>query len=128
MSTKKFLLFSGLLLVILSILGYVGVLGPTPAKSIFSSNWYFDATKNLTQIIIGVISIIVAFMFPKNWQKLYIATIGFIAVLVGLYGGLVGTSFLGAQLQHPADTVFHLAFGAVALFIAYRDDMRMAKQ
>lgn len=50
-----------------------------------------------------------------------------VAILVGLYRLLAGTSLLGASLENPADTVLHLAVGAWALYAVFGAGKTAAK-
>lgn len=118
MNPKQFLTIGGAVLVLVAILGFVGVIGPTAEKSIFSSNWWFDNGENWAHLVLGVVGLIAAFAFPASLQKPLVLLLGVVGVLVGLYSLVYPGNFLGANLENPADTVLHLAVGAWALFAA----------
>lgn len=120
MEPKQFLTWGGIILVLVGILGFAGVIGPTGDKSIFGEGWYFDNGENWAHLIFGIVALIAAFVIPASAQKPLVMILGIIGVLIGLYSlfGPVteGSSFLGAQLQNPADTLLHLVVGVWALW------------
>ena len=120
MNPKQFLQIGGAVLVLVAVLGFVGVIGPTPERSIFGSAWYFDDGENWAHLILGIVGLIAAFVFPGNIQKPLVMLLGVVGILVGLYSliGPVteGKKLLGANLENPADTILHLAVGAWALW------------
>lgn len=116
MNPKQFLLVGGIALLVLGVGGFAGVLGPTPAQSIFGAMWYFDNAENLAHTVLGVAGLAALFIFPALLQKYLVALLGVLGVAVGLYS-LVGSSMLlGANLENPADTILHLVVGAWALY------------
>ncbi len=118
MNPKNFLQIGGAVLVLVAILGFVGVLGPTPEQSVFGSTWWFDGGENWAHLVLGVVGLLAAFVFPANYQKLLVRILGWVGVLVGLYSLVISNSFLGANLENPLDTLLHLAVGAWALLSA----------
>ncbi len=118
LSPQGFLKVGGSVLVLVAVLGFVGVIGPT-TSSLFGSYWYFDNAENWAHLVLGVVGLIAAFKFPAAFNKTLVLILGIFGVLVGLYSlfGLVpeGTTFLGAGLENPADTLLHLVVGAWAL-------------
>ncbi|MBI3626444.1 hypothetical protein HY224_00145, partial [Candidatus Uhrbacteria bacterium] len=62
----------------------------------------------------GVVALIVAFAAPMSVQKPVTMIVGVVALLVGLYS-IFKPSFLGANLENPADTLLHLVIGVWAL-------------
>lgn len=116
MNPKQFLTIGGIVLVLVAILGFVGVIGPTPDKSIFGMHWWFDNGENWAHLILGVVGLIAAFSFPANLQKYLALLLGVVGILVGLYSLFISQSFLGANLENPADSLLHLAVGAWALW------------
>ncbi|OGE87722.1 MAG: hypothetical protein A3J07_03345 [Candidatus Doudnabacteria bacterium RIFCSPLOWO2_02_FULL_49_13] len=115
MNSKQFLVIGGLILVLLGVLGFVGVIGPTADKSIFGSNWWFDNGENWAHLVLGVVGLLAAFTFPAASQKVLVMVLGVVGILVGLYS-IFNQSFLGANLENPADTILHLAVGVWALY------------
>ncbi len=118
MNPKNFLLVGGIVLVLVAILGFVGVIGPTASRSIFGSAWWFDSGENWAHLLIGIIAVILSFAAPLSLQKPVVMIVGVIALLVGLYSLFIGSGFLGAHLERVADTILHLVLGLWALMSA----------
>lgn len=116
---KQFLLIGGAVLVLVGILGFVGVIGPTADDSIFGDPWWFDNGENWAHTIIGAVGIVAAFAFPAGAQRGLVLLLGVVGVLVGVYS-IFTEEFLGSNLENPADTLLHLAVGAWALLASWR--------
>lgn len=125
MNPKQFLLIGGVVLVLVGILGMVGVIGPTADKSIFNKmglDWWFDPGENWAHLILGVVGLIAAFALPGGLQRPLVMLLGGVGLLVGLYSAFISTSFLGANLENPADTLLHLLVGAWALAASWKKE------
>ena len=120
MNPKQFLLVGGAVLVLVGILGLVGVIGPTPDKSIFGATWWFDSAENWAHLVLGIVGVLAAFVLPASLQKSLVLLLGIVGVLVGLYSLVIGAQFLGANLENPADTILHIVVGAWALWAGTR--------
>ena len=120
MNPKQFLLLGGIVLVLVGVLGFIGVIGPTSERSLFGSAWWFDMAENWAHLIIGIVGIAGVFILPAGLQKVVVLLLGVVGLVVGIYSGVVSTSLLGANLENPADTVLHIAVGAWALFAALK--------
>ena len=118
MNPKQFLTVGGAVLLLVGILGYIGVIGPTADKSLFGTFWYFDNAENLAHTVIGIVGLAAAFIFQANLQKMLVMLLGILGVVVGFYSLVLGSMLLGANLENPADTVLHLIVGAWALYAA----------
>lgn len=116
MNPKQFLQIGGVVLVVVGILGFVGVIGPTAAKSIFGSRWWFDTNENWAHLVIGIVALAASYGLGASLQKNLTLLVGIVGVFVGLYSAFVSTAFLGANLENPADTLLHLVVGAWALW------------
>ena len=121
MNPKLFLLIGGAVLLLVGILGFIGVIGPTPDKSLFGQMWWFDNAENIAHLVLGVAGLAAAFIFPSVWQKYLVLLLGVVGVAVGLYSLAVGTMLLGANLENPSDTILHLVVGAWALLAAFME-------
>jgi hypothetical protein len=119
MNPRQFLIVGGAVLLVVGILGFVGVIGPTADDSIFGDPWWFDNGENWAHTVLGVVGIIAGFAFPAGAQRGLVLLLGVIGVLVGLYS-IFEQRFLGSNLENPADTLLHLAVGAWALFASWR--------
>ena len=116
MNPKQFLLIGGLVLVVVGILGFIGVLGPTAEDSIFGDPWWFDNGENWAHLVIGVVGVLAAYTIGAGSQRGLVMLLGIVGVLIGLYSLLVSEAFLGANLENPADSILHLVVGAWALY------------
>lgn len=119
LNPKQFLLVGGAVLVLVGVLGYVGVIGPTESQSIFRSFWWFDNAENLAHTLLGVVGLAAAFVLPAIYQKYLVMLLGVVGLLVAAYN-LVSPMLLGAHLESPADLLLHLVVGAWALYAATR--------
>jgi len=122
MNPKQFLIWGGVVLVLVAILGAAGIIGPTAEASIFGAPWWFDVYENWVHGILGIVALIAAFALPASLQKPLVVVVGVLALLFMLYSGFVSEDFYGAMLQNPADTVLHLVVGVWALWAAFRTE------
>lgn len=119
MNPKQFLQVGGAVLLVVGILGYLGVIGPTPSQSIFGDFWYFDNAENLAHTLLGLAGLGAAFVLPAAMQRMLVILLGALGLVVGLYSLALSQMLLGANLENPADTILHLAVGAWALYAAF---------
>jgi len=125
MNPKQFLQIGGAVLVLVGILGFTGVIGPTASDSIFGDFWWFDNAENWAHLVLGIVALGASFALGARSQKPLVLVVGVVAVLVALYG-FVNPMLLGANLENPADTVLHLVVGAWALWAGMkREEMMM---
>ena len=122
---KGFLQIGGAVLVLVAVLGFVGIIGPTVDKSLFGALWWFDSYENYAHLVLGVVGLLASFMLPGAAQKVLVILLGVVAVLVGLYN-ITSTSLLGANLESPADLILHLVVGAWALAAGMKRSMPAA--
>lgn len=115
MNPKQFLLLAGVVLVIVGILGFVGVIGPTSDSSVFGNAWWFDNLENWAHLVIGVVGLLASFVLPSGIQKPLVVLLGVVVILVGVYS-IFNQNLFGANLENPADTILHIAVGAWGLF------------
>lgn len=120
MNPKQFLIIGGIVLVVVGILGFIGIIGPTADKSIFHSAWWFDNGENWAHLILGAVGLIAAFVLPAAAQKYLVLLLGVVGVLIGLYSMFISQSFLGSNLENPADSILHLVVGIWALIAGTR--------
>jgi hypothetical protein len=116
MNPKQFLLIGGVVLILIAILGFAHVIGPTADDSIFGPNWWFDNGENWAHLVLGIVAIIAAFAIPAKMQKPLVVLLGIVGIVVGLWSLVIGPEFLGANLENPADTVLHVVVGIWALW------------
>lgn len=115
---KGFLQIGGVVLLLVGVLGFVGVIGPTPGQSIFGSFWWFDNPENIAHTVLGVAGLLAAFVLSRDLQRYLVILLGVVGVLVGLYN-FVSPALLGANLESPADLLLHLVVGAWALYASF---------
>lgn len=118
MNSRQFLLIGGIILVVVGLLGFAGILGPTAERSIFGSMWWFDNAENVAHLVLGVVALLLL-AAPASLQRPVVIVVGALAVLVGLYN-FASDQLLGANLENPADMVLHLVVGIWALFAGLR--------
>jgi hypothetical protein len=114
LTPKQFLIIGGPVLILVGVLGFVGVIGPTVDKSIFGSTWWFDNGENWAHVVLGVVGLAAAFLLPANLQRPLVMVLGVVGVLTGIYSVFM-PKLLGANLENPTDTILHIAVGAWAL-------------
>ena len=119
LSPQGFLKVGGAVLVLVAVLGFVGIIGPT-TNSLFGSFWYFDNAENWAHLVLGVVGLVAAFVFPAYLNKLIVMLLGVVGFLVGLYSLFGGMDLLGAGLENPADTILHVVVGAWALVVGFK--------
>jgi hypothetical protein len=117
MNPKQFLILGGIILVLLGVLGFYGVIGPTPDKSIFGATWWFDNGENWAHLILGVVALVAAYALPASSHKMLVTLVGLLALFFGLYN-FFSTDFMGTSLESPADLILHLGVGIWALLAA----------
>lgn len=117
---KQFLLIGGIILVLVGVLGFVGVLGPTPDASIFGAAWWFDNAENWAHLVLGIVALVLAYVTGPSIQRPIVMLLGIVGVLVGLYSFLGYSMFLGANLENPLDSILHLVVGIWALWASWR--------
>ena len=123
MNPKQFLMIGGGVLILVGVLGIAGIIGPTPSSSIFGPAWWFDTPENWAHLLLGIVGVIAAFVFPAALQKPLVILLGVVGLFFAFYSAFVSTSFLAANLENPADTVLHLAVGAWALWAGMQKQM-----
>lgn len=120
MNPKQFLLIGGIILVLVAILGFIKVIGPTSDQSIFGYAWWFDNAENWAHLVLGVVALLAAYVLGANLQRPLVMILGIVGVLVGLYSLFGYKMFLGANLENPLDSILHLAVGAWALAASWK--------
>lgn len=119
MNATQFLQIGGAILIIVGILGFLGVIGPTPGDSIFGENWFFNNIENFAHLILGIVAIVASYSIGSLAQKWLVAIVGIAGILVGIYG-LFSFELLGAHLENPMDTILHIGIGVWALWAAMK--------
>lgn len=110
-TSRNFLIAVGYILIILGILGFIRVLGPSPDKSIFGSFFWMDSRLNLLFIVTGVISFFTAYVFADTMINFLAFGIGTVAFFVGLYGLLWASRIFTLPLAGPIGNLIILIIG-----------------
>jgi hypothetical protein len=116
-SPKGFLRIAGVIFILLGFLGFIGILGDSPSRSIFGSSWWFTNAESLTLFAAGVISLFISSFLPPLWQRYIVILVGIFSVIMGLYV-FSGADFFWMDLQ-TLDSAFYLVFGLWALYAVY---------
>lgn len=120
MNPKQFLQWGGTVLVLVGVLGYIGVIGPTPQQSIFGATWWFDNAENLAHFVLGVVGVAASFTLSSQMQKYLVLLLGVVGLGVALYNVAGEVMLLGANLESPADLLLHTVVGAWALWASLK--------
>ena len=127
MNPKQFLVVGGLVLVLVAVLGFFGVIGPTAEQSLFGEKWVFTNPENWAHLVLGVVALVAAYVIPAEAQKWLVVLVGVLGLVVAVWGyvlrDVASPNFLGgSNLENVADNVLHLVVGVWALLAS------MAKQ
>ena len=129
-SPKGFLQVGGAVLVLVAVLGYIGIIGPT-ADSLFGPLWYFDNAENVAHLVLGVVALGLVFtgIGGADLQKWVTIAVGAFAIFVTLWSLMgpipEGSNLWTAQLQNPADTLLHTLVGVWGLIAGLKKGSSM---
>lgn len=115
MNPKQFLQVGGVVLLVVGLLGFFGLIGPTANDSVFGGSWWFDNGENWAHLLLGVVAILASFALPMMYQKPLVMLVGLLGLFFAVYN-IFNTMFLGSSLESPADLVLHLVVGVWALW------------
>ena len=102
---------------LVGLLGFIGVIGPSSDASIFGSAWWFDNGENWAHLILGIVALAFAYgVKSESAQKNIVILVGVLALIATVSGFLLGSNFLGANLENPLDNILHLVIGVWALW------------
>ncbi len=119
MNPKNFLMYGGILLLVLWVLGLMGVLGPTADQSMLGDTLYFDGPQNWIHLLFGVLALVGAFALNAAMRRNLTLLFAIIALAFALYGLFTDGLLFGAHLETPVDDLVHLVLAAWA-FWAWR--------
>lgn len=114
MNSKTFLQWGGGLLLLLTVLGYMGVLGPTPDRSLFGESLWFDGPQNMIHLVLGVLALAGAYVLSADMRRNLTLVFAVVALIFALYGFFSDGLLFGANLETPLDDIIHLVFAAWA--------------
>jgi len=106
--------------VLVGVLGFFGVIGPTSDASIFGEAWWFDNAENWAHTVLGVVALIAAVALKSaSAQKNLVMLVGILGIFFAVYN-VFSTTFMRANLENPLDLILHLVVGVWALWAAMR--------
>lgn len=119
LTPKGFLTVGGVVLVLVGVLGFIGVIGPTSQQSVFGELWWFDNAENVAHTVLGVVALLAAYLLKDaGLQRMLVWLVAVIALLVAAYNLMGSVNLLGADLQSPMDLILHLVVGVWAVLAA----------
>ena len=75
-------MLGGVVLVLIAVLGYMGIIGPTASQSLFGDMWYFTDLENVAHILFGVVALAAYFLLKDAMlRKWLVALVGVVAVV-----------------------------------------------
>ncbi|TSC91978.1 MAG: hypothetical protein CEN90_93 [Parcubacteria group bacterium Licking1014_17] len=116
MNPKKFLLTGGTIFILLAILGFVGVVGPTAKSSILGNAWWFSSGANWIHLIAGLIMLAAAIAFTSRTLVIVIGVSALALAIVSLFKD----NFLGISLE-GMDTLFYFLI-AIWAYLSKKED------
>jgi len=123
MNPKQFLLWGGVILVVLGLAGLF-FLGPDAQSSLLGEFFWLDNTENLAHLLFGVVAL-AAYYFVKEplqikWLTMAVGVVAIIVALLGFInaGGVVPNTAV-TNLENPADNILHLVVGIWAIGVNF---------
>jgi len=115
MHPKTFLMWSGIILVVLSIVGFLGL-------NLGERVLWFDAYENWVHLILGIVAILASYQLGASAQQTLVWIVAVVALVVGIWGFFVSgrpvPNFFGANLENPIDNLLHVAVGVWGVLAA----------
>lgn len=113
MNTKQFLMWSGLALLTLGVLGFVW-----PGQQLYPI-FYLDQNENWAHLFIGLTALSAAYWLKDaNLQKWLVFLVGVLGLYFGVWGFVVANkpepNYYGIVNLEMLDNLVHLAFGVWA--------------
>jgi phosphoglycerol transferase MdoB-like AlkP superfamily enzyme len=125
LNPRGFLLAGGIILVLVAVLGYMGLIGPTPEQSLFGSLWYFTDLENLAHLVFGVVALAAYYLLKDEmltkWLVILVGVVAALAVVIGfMVGGNASPNAtlagIPGNLENPMDTVLHIVVAVWAFY------------
>lgn len=116
MRNRKFLLIAGFGLILAGILAFIGVFGPQASDSVFGSTWWVDGAERWTFLVAGFIAVLAGSDLPNHTRRFICLLIGLLALQMSFYSVVVGSNFIGINLEEPADSIFYFVIGVLAIY------------
>src|SRR5438552_1898629 len=98
MKPRGFLSTGGVVLLLLGVLGFVGIIGPTQGQSMFGSFWWFDNYENIAHSVLGIVALLAAARIKDDEMvRNLVLLVGALALVAGVYN-FSSNNLLGANL------------------------------
>lgn len=122
MNSKQFLMWGGVTLLALGVIGFI-------APNLLDKTLYFDSAENYAHTILGIVAIAAAYVLTASTQRTLVGIVGIVALFFGIWGfvvsGRAAPNFYGVTNLEFLDNIVHLVV-AVWAYLAMRGDKRMA--
>ncbi len=115
MKLKTVLIVTGIFFILLGILGFVRVLGPTSQESIFGELWWLDKTENWSHLVVGLVSVIFGLFAQDSGKKIWGWLYGILLVVVSIYS-IITSHLLKVNLEVPVEEVLYFTIGDIVLW------------
>lgn len=125
LNPKGFLMAGGVILVLVAVLGYLGLIGPTPEQSLFGSMWYFTDLENLVHLLFGIVALAAFYLLKDEmltkWLVILVGVVAALAVVVGFMVGAspfpnVALAGIPGNLENPMDIILHVVVAVWAFY------------
>jgi uncharacterized membrane protein HdeD (DUF308 family) len=122
-SPKGFLQVGGVVLLLVGLLGFFGIIGPTPEQSVFGDAWWFDNGENIAHTVLGVVALLAAYLLKSaDAQRWLVMLVGILGLLFGVLNFFLpadAPNFYGvANLESPLDMALHFVIGIWGVWAA----------
>lgn len=122
MNSKQFLMWGGVVLLALGVIGFI-------APDLLGKTLYFDSAENYAHTILGIVAIAAAYVLTASTQRTLVGIVGIVTLFFGIWGFVVGgraaPNFYGVTNLEFLDNIVHLVI-AVWAYLAMRGDKSMA--
>lgn len=103
--------------------GVLGIFGPTPEQSVLGKFFWTNQVENRGHFFFGLMFLLAGLFLPTKYIKYLIAftaALQYFLVYISIQGGIPnGVYFLGASLENPGDTFFHLFTAIMFTILLY---------
>jgi len=124
MNPKQFLMWGGVVLLVLGVLGFI-----LPNGELLGKSLYFDNAENWAHTVLGIVAIIASYALGASAQRTLTGIVGIVALFFGIWGFVVGgraaPNTFGVTNLEFLDNIVHLAVAAWA-YLSMRGRPAMA--
>lgn len=122
MNPRQFLLWGGIILLALGVLGLF-LMGPTPQQSILGEFFWLDTTENIAHLLFGAIAIGAYFWLKdSSLVKYLVILVGIVAAIAAIFGFVNVNSEVPnvaiSNMENPADNILHAVVAVWALGVS----------